>query len=125
MNFGFLVRCDAHDARFYQVGEQPPRGGELLSVAGDDLGQAVFLGRLYYRDDLRRRIDPRSGRNRRPTPRPTSWPLTVRPASSVWSGWRAITLSSSGIAANGACWRAAIRWADFRFTGSVKVMKWP
>jgi asparagine synthase (glutamine-hydrolysing) len=56
MNFGFLARCDAHDVRFFQVGETPPRAAELLSMADDDAGRAVFLGRLYYRDDLRRRL---------------------------------------------------------------------
>ena len=60
MNFGFLVRCGQRDATFQQVGAEGVAGAsELLSVARDDRFQVVFLGRLYYRDDLRRRLTPK------------------------------------------------------------------
>jgi asparagine synthase (glutamine-hydrolysing) len=67
MNFGFLARCGAQGVRFYQVGEEPP-GGELMSGADDDTARVLFLGRLYYRDDLRRRLDARH----RPAPAATA-----------------------------------------------------
>jgi asparagine synthase (glutamine-hydrolysing) len=56
MNFGFLVRCDQRGASFSEVGASGTAASELLSVTIDNDFQAVFLGRLYYLDDLRRRL---------------------------------------------------------------------
>ena len=60
MNFGFLVRCDQRGASFSEVGASGPAASELLSVTIDNDFQAVFLGRLYYLDDLRRRARRRT-----------------------------------------------------------------
>ena len=56
MNFGFLVRCDRRGTTFCEVGTSGPAASQLLSVTIDNDFQAVFLGRLYYLDDLRRRL---------------------------------------------------------------------
>jgi asparagine synthase (glutamine-hydrolysing) len=56
MNFGFLVRCDRRGATFCEDGVSGPAASQLLSVTIDNDFQAVFLGRLYYLDDLRRRL---------------------------------------------------------------------
>jgi asparagine synthase (glutamine-hydrolysing) len=55
MNFGFLVRSNPSGVAFEQVGE-PTVTSQLLSVSLDDTVQTVFLGRLYYLDNLRRRL---------------------------------------------------------------------
>jgi len=59
MNFGFRVQCDKRGVTFEQVGDAAEGAAELLSVTLDDTLQAVFLGRLYYLDDLARRFPPR------------------------------------------------------------------
>lgn len=56
MNFGFLVRCDQRGTTFSEVGTSGPAASQLLSVTSENDFQAVFLGRLYYLDDLRRRL---------------------------------------------------------------------
>jgi asparagine synthase (glutamine-hydrolysing) len=56
MNFGFLVRCDEQGVTFHQVGEEPAGAPELLTEAIDENGRVVFLGRLYYLDELRGRL---------------------------------------------------------------------
>jgi asparagine synthase (glutamine-hydrolysing) len=56
LNFGFLVRWDKQGVRCHQYGEGPAGAQNLLSTASDESGSVVFLGRLYYLDDLRRRF---------------------------------------------------------------------
>ena len=56
MNFGFLLRCDEQGVAFHQFGEGPAGAVEMATTAGDDECRVVFLGRLYYRDDLRGRL---------------------------------------------------------------------
>ncbi len=64
MNFGFLLRCDEQGVSFHQIGEGPAGAVEMATTAGDDDCRVVFLGRLYYRDDLRGRL----AEERRPEP---------------------------------------------------------
>ena len=56
MNFGFLTRYDEQGASFHQFGVPPSGAPALLSHAGDETCRVIFLGRLYYRGDLRRRL---------------------------------------------------------------------
>src|SRR5581483_4363141 len=55
-NFGILAQYDEQGAAFHQVGDEP--AADLLTEAGDETVRVFFLGRLYYRADLRRRLHP-------------------------------------------------------------------